>query len=195
MPLETLLSILKYISYAGALIIFVSTVGISVVTSRLDSTKDGKIDQLLSQNKELISKIDGYQIDLSSRDATIKELRSSAQRTSQGIYDRWEYDGSRRETHGGTTNITEGHEIEIFQQIIDLEKKQDFASMINLCLLQIEETPDWLTPYFYLGVAYANTGRLEEAAEKMQYVIDNSFGDPAYSHVAKLLKKIRDHMK
>jgi len=39
-----------------------------------------------------------------------------------------------------------GDEFEIFQEIQELERQQDWTAVRDLCEEQIEKTPEWLTP-------------------------------------------------
>lgn len=60
MNLEVLLSVFRWILYIGTFAVAVGSIGIGVLSSKLDAQKDTKIDSLLAGNQELHNKIDGY---------------------------------------------------------------------------------------------------------------------------------------
>ena len=72
-----------------------------------------------------------------------------------------------------------------------LEEKKHYGELVIICEKQIKETPEWLTPYLYLGIALANLGYKDRAVDIFEYVKENSFGDPKYSQVSEFLEKLR----
>lgn len=162
------------------------------------STLQAKVDELLkgneavvSQNKKLLADIQGYQEDLRARDTRIHELESAAKAARRGIVDRYDYNGAKRVQSGGDASVVVGAEVGVFQQLVDLEKRRDYPAIIRLAKGQIAKTPEWLTPYLFLGVAYANTGDRKLAIKNLEYVVDQSAGDPYYKHAVELLAKLR----
>ena len=83
-----------------------------------------------------------------------------------------------------------GEEFGVFQRLVALEKAQDFAAVISLCETQITRTPTWLTPYLFLGAAYANTGQREKAIANLRHVVTHAAGDPDYQRAQELLAKL-----
>ena len=86
--------------------------------------------------------------------------------------------------------MTIGPEVEIFKRMLALEQSHNYQALIDLCEPQIEQTPDWLTPYLFVGVAYANTGRKDKAIIHLRHVADNAPGDPQYAQAETLLQEL-----
>ena len=53
---------------------------------------------------------------------------------------------------------------------------------------QINERPEWLTPYLFAGVAYAKMGQRDIAIRKLQYVSEKSAGLKEYADADRFLK-------
>ena len=147
-------------------------------------------DQVVAQNKELLGKIEKYQKDLREKERKIEELEKKAKMSARGVTSIYSFNGVKRETSGGNIKGVVGEELGIFRQMVDLEESRKYPALIKLCEQQIKKTPDWLTPYFYLGVAQANMGLKEEAIKNVKYVIDNAPGDPEYKEAENILKWI-----
>ena len=62
----------------------------------------------------------------------------------------------------------------------------------KLASIQVEKTPNWLTPYFLIGLTYWNEGKFENAKISLQYVADRTGDDPEYIQAKELLKKIAE---
>lgn len=153
---------------------------------------DGK-NTLIQQNRELTGKIEDYQKDLNEKDRKIKELEEKAKKAERGVTSTYDFNGARRETtKPGHISLRHGPEVEIFKKMQEFKTQRNYTSLVNLCEEQIERTPEWLTPYFYLGLAFANLGNRSEAIEMFEYVKENSFGDSAYSQVNDFLKKLKN---
>ena len=132
MNVEVWMPIFRWLSYIGLLLVLVSTVGTSILQSRIDKLKDKKIDTLVSGNKELLTKndelftkVNQYQQDLKLKEDRIKELEVEAKKASRGVTSMYDFNGAKRETSGGRINLIAGEETAIFKQIIDLEKNKN----------------------------------------------------------------------
>jgi tetratricopeptide (TPR) repeat protein len=188
---ENWLSIFRYASFVGGVIVAFSTIGVTVFQSRTDKDKDKKIDELLKQNNDLSLKIDNYQNDLKTKEEKIKDLQVQAKKSSRGITSTFDFNGTKRDTTAGSVTAIAGDEFSVFQRILLLEKESKFVELKNLCEAQIKKTPNWFTPYLYLGVAYANLGNKEKAISNLEYVIENTPGDPNYAQAKTLLDQLK----
>jgi len=151
---------------------------------------DGKND-LLTLNKELNKKVEKYQEDLNEKDILIKKLEVKSIKSERGITLSYDFNGAKRETtQPGHINLNFGPEVEIFNQIVQLEKQKNYSEIIKICETQIKKTPEWLTPYLYLGVAYANTGNTSRAIELFSHVNKIAPNDPAYKQAREFLEKL-----
>jgi len=86
---------------------------------------------------------------------------------------------------------TLGIEMGVFQELQRLETEGQHDAIIQLAGRQIEETPSWLTPYLFRGVAFSNLGRVDEAIRDLEYVVRESAGDAAYSQATVVLEQLR----
>ncbi len=198
MSYESWMVFFRWLSYIGLLLVFISTVGTSMFQSRADKTKDQKIDALVSGNKELlakndelVTKVSQYQQDLLTKDTRIKDLEVKAKKAGRGITSTYDFNGARRETSAGRSSVIAGEEIGIFQKMVELEKNKAYSELTALCEGQIKKTPTWLTPYLFLGVAYATLGNKDKAISNLEHVVNEAPGDPAYTKAGTILEKIR----
>ena len=165
-------------------------VTISSKNSQIDELVQGK-NQLLGQNEELLGKVSEYQKDLNKKEEIIEQLEVKAKKAARGIVSMYEFNGAKRESVGGNNTLTVGEEHAVFQNMIKLAKSGELKQLVNLCEQQIIKTPEWLTPFFYLGMAYADMGDREKAIANLGYVISNSPGDPNYAQAGEILQKIK----
>jgi tetratricopeptide (TPR) repeat protein len=152
---------------------------------------EGK-NTLIVQNKKLTAKVEEYQKDLEEKEEKIKELEVKVKKSERGISSIYDFNGAKRTTTLGRISVVVGPEVQVFQIINALEKRKNYLELIKLCEQQIKETPEWLTPYYYLGIAYANTGNEVRAIELFEYVLKNAPGDTNYSQSKDFLKKLKE---
>lgn len=195
---ESLMLFFRWLSYIGLFFVFVSTVGTSVIQTHIAKKKDIKIDTLVSGNKELLTKndelllkINQYQQDLQIRDIRIKELEIMAKKANRGITSTYDFNGAKRETSAGRSSVSIGDEIGVFQRLLELEKNKNYLDLASLCENQINKMPEWLTPYLFLGIAYANLGYREKAIFYLEHVLKNAPGDPDYNQAKTILDQIK----
>ncbi len=198
MSSESWIVVVRYLSYVAVALVAITTIGTSMLQARANKTKGQKIDALVSGNKELLAKngelltrVTQYQQDLLSRDARIKELEVKAKKAARGIVSTYDFNGAKREMNAGSINVVGGEEVAIFRQMVELERNKAYSELIVLCEGQTEKTPEWLTPYLYLGVAYANTGNRDKALSNLEHVVAEAPEDPAYAEAATILEQIR----
>ena len=123
---------------------------------------------------------------------SLEELRIEAKKAARGVTSIYGFGGEKRETVGGNISVTVGEENSVFQQMTKLQKEGKWHELMSLCNSQITKTPEWLTPYLYLGVAEANLGMKNEAISNFEYVIKNAPGDPNYQEANELIRKLKD---
>lgn len=191
MDLNTWKTIFTFVGFAGAFLVLVSTIGGWVVTSRLDKLKENKIDELVAGKNELLQKIETYQGDLEAKDATIRKLEDKAAKAERGIAAAFDFNGARRVSpRPGHTRLETGPEVRVFERMRELERTQKFTELRELAERQIQATPEWLTPYLFLGVAHANLGNKEAAIRALRHVVANAYGDRAYAAAGEILRRL-----
>ena len=65
---------------------------------------------------------------------------------------------------------------------------QNWIELRDFCEKQMKETPEWLTPALFAGIAYANMGDKQEAIEILTVVDRKAAGNQAYRDAARILK-------
>lgn len=161
-------------------------------SAQMKELVDGK-NTLIKQNRDLSEEIKTYQKDLREKNKKIVELEEKAKKAEKGITLTYDFNGAKRKTtKPGHIFLSEGPEVKVFKKMQELETQKSYTQLVTLCEKQIKETPEWLTPYLYLGVGLANLGNRDKALEMFEYVKENTFGDPAYSQVNEFLKKLRN---
>ena len=104
----------------------------------------------------------------------------------------YEFNGIRHEQQGGRFSATAGDELGVFKRLIELQREHNWKEMYNLSESQIKETPEWLTPYLFSGIALANLGRKAEAIERLKFVDRMAAGQPDYSDAGRILGLLGD---
>jgi hypothetical protein len=103
----------------------------------------------------------------------------------------YDFNGVKHVQQGHNFRATAGDECEVFQQLQELERQRNWAAVRDLCEMQIEKTPEWLTPYLCAGVAYANLGREKEAIRRLEHVERAAAGNPLYAAASRILDQLR----
>jgi len=153
---------------------------------------EGK-NTLIKQNQEFNNKVERYQKDLEDKEKEIKKLEEKALKAERGISATYDFNGAKRTTtRPGHISLNVGPETEVFRKISELEKQRNYPEIINICEQQITKTPEWLTPYLFLGIAYANIGNKTKAKEFFEYVLKQAPGDPAYKQAEVFLGKLKE---
>ena len=128
---------------------------------------------------------------LKSEEST-QELEKQVEKATRGISSNYDFNGAKRiTTKPGHISLEVGPEVEIFNKINELEKQRNYPELKNICEQQIIKTPEWLTPYLYLGLVFANMDNKEKAIEMFEYVLSNAPDDPAYAQAEEFLKKLK----
>jgi len=149
-----------------------------------------KAETLGQNNERLLQSISQYQQEIRSKDSRIAELERKANMAARGVFDRYDFNGAHRIVSGGDISVDVGKETETFQAIMKLEADRNYPELAQVCKAQIALTPDWLTPYLFLGIAYANTGEREKSIEMLQHVRRKAPGDPEYLRAEEFLTRL-----
>jgi hypothetical protein len=103
----------------------------------------------------------------------------------------YDFNGAKRVTSPGRFSVEAGVQMEAFKKIIELRKSEDWISLRDLCEQEIKNTPEWLTPSLYVGLAYMNLGQVDKAIERLDYVRQKAGGNSAYADADKMREAIR----
>jgi len=120
----------------------------------------------------------------------IKKLQVETSKASRWISISYDFKGTKRETKAGHINLIQGKEIAVFKTMSKLQNEKNYIELVTVCENQIKETPEWLTPYLFLGVAYDNLDKKDKAIQMYEYVKENSFGDSEYADAYYFLGQI-----
>jgi hypothetical protein len=100
----------------------------------------------------------------------------------------YDFNGAKRVQDRNNFSTIIGEEYTVFQRLLELQSKKDWISLRDICEVQIKNTPEWLTPYLFSGIASANLGEKTKAILKLRYVENQASGIPEYSDASKILK-------
>jgi len=149
-------------------------------------------DNLLRQNENLLNKVENYQQSLQQKEQQIVDLEKKAKQAERGITDVYDFYGRRiKISPGKIASVSDTEQEKAYQSMMDLYNKKQDKDLMILCFQQIEQTPEWLTPYFFLGVTYMNIDDKKNAQKYLKYVVDNAAGDPDYQEAEKLLQELQ----
>lgn len=148
--------------------------------------------ELAEALNKLNNDIKNIREDLSEKNIIIQDLTVKVKKAEKGISVTYDFSGNKWETvKHGNNKLVYGSEFEIFSKMQTLEQQKKYQELIPICEEQIKKTSEWLTPYLYLGIAYANLGNKEKAIELFEHVQRNALGDPEYSPVNDFLKGLK----
>jgi hypothetical protein len=164
---------------------------ITIECSGLSKDVSDQIIQIL--NKILSSQVNQKEIlkqlgDLSRGYDVLAAKSIDAQRGVISIYD---FNGAKREQTAGRSTLIAGPETAVFQEMARLESQKQWQELIELCETQIPKTPDWLTPYLFVGKSYAMTGNASKALDRLEYVVSHAGSDPQYQIAAKWVAELK----
>jgi hypothetical protein len=130
--------------------------------------------------------------DLSTVQEEAAQLAVRAQNAERGISDTYDFNGAHRQNVGGGRVVASaGAETSVFRNIMQMNEAKAWAQLRDTCENQIRNTPAWLTPYLFSGVALVNLGDLAKAKERLEYVVQHAGADPNYAEAARILEQVR----
>lgn len=147
-------------------------------------------NELLSQNARLLDEVKKYSADLEAKDAKIHELQQKVKLSAKGATSSFEFNGMRRTSayQGEMNLVADTPEYVAFIKMQELEKARDYAGLIQLCRKFIEQSTEWITPYYILCSLYAQARQKQDAITMCEYVIQNAPNDSRYSKAQEIRK-------
>ncbi len=104
----------------------------------------------------------------------------------------YDFNGTKHIRTGYNFRTVAGDETEVFEQICELERQSEWAKVRELCEMQIQKTPEWLTPYLCAGVALANLGEEQRPpSDGWNYVEKMAAADSNYAAAGRILRELR----
>lgn len=142
--------------------------------------------------EDLKNRAAAQQRELATAAQTIRDLEIKAEKAARGMVETFDFNGARRvSSRPGHINLAEGPEVEVYKRMVELQNAKKWAELRQAADAQTRTTPDWLTPYLFLGVAYANLGNKNEALRAFQHVVAKAHGDPAYAEAGQLIQRLQ----
>lgn len=174
MNYEFMSSILKLVGYAGAAFVLVSTIGLGIVSDKLDKIKDGKIDALVVGKDELLQSVNMYQRQIEEKQNQIDDLKRKATNASRGISKFKEFNGNLRDVRPGFNMVHMGgsYESEVFPELQSLAENSKWEELEALCSEVLSKSKDWTTPYFFRGLARLNLSKFDTAKIDLDTVLE-----------------------
>ena len=89
-----------------------------------------------------------------------------------------------------TARHHKGRETVVFDRMVRLRKAGDWSELAAVAERQIALSPQWLTPYLFLGQASLELGRTDKAMTNLRHVTKRAPLDPEYRLAHDLLAQI-----
>jgi hypothetical protein len=188
---EQLSTALRWLTIVGLAFTAIFGAAIYFVNDRIGALQSQTVQaqsERLSQQTERIGHLND---ELSAVRTQEAELQKRAQNAERGVSDSYDFNGAHRQTTGGRIAVTVGAETMVFRNLMDFYNAKNWQGLADTCERQIQATPNWLTPYLYSGLAYANLGNFGKAQERLEFVAQKAGADPNYSDAARVLEQIK----
>lgn len=104
----------------------------------------------------------------------------------------YDFNGAVRTRTPSGVSVIVGETTNVFRKLLSLAETKDWAGLRDTAGRQTQATPEWPTPYFFAGLAYANLGDIDRAIELVELAQQKAGGNPDYRAVDVLRKEIRD---
>ncbi len=147
-------------------------------------------DDLVQGKNEILAQNARFQNELAAEREKTRLLELQAKKAERGITSVYDFRGNKRSTSPGRTIMYAGGKDGEFRKIVELRNQRRWKELLDECEREMQATPKWLTPYMFAGIAHASLGNREEAVRLLRHVKVNAAGDPEYSEVDALLRKL-----
>lgn len=104
----------------------------------------------------------------------------------------YDFNGAKHIQQGTSGEVVIGEEYTIFPRLEQLQTGQKWQELIELCEQQMTRSPEWLTPYVFAGVGYANLGQKDTAIKRLEYVAQHAEGNKDYEDAARILRILKE---
>ena len=106
------------------------------------------------------------------------------------------YDGALRILKSGqATSDSDTAEHRLFGSLDAARQARDWHRLAVLSENAIRTTPEWLTPYWLAGEAYANLGQIDRAIPVLEYVKKQGQGNPDYDSAVTKATDMRESIR
>ena len=139
---------------------------------------------------KIMNKILASQLDLDAVMKKLDEIGKDVKGIRQGVYEGYDFNGTKRQQVPGRSVAVGGEEIGVFQQMMSLNGAKDWSGLLDLADAQILKTPNWLTPYLFSGIANLNLGNRDAGIARLEFVRAQSAGHPDYADADRILKQL-----
>jgi hypothetical protein len=176
-------------SVGSAGLVWHETYQSSRLHAQVDDLVQGK-NEILKKNDELLAQNARFQNELAAEREKTRLLELQAKKAERGITSVYDFRGNNRSTSPGRITMYAGGKDGEFRKIVELRNQGRWKELLDECEREMQATPGWLTPYMFAGIAHASLGNREEAVRLLRHVKLNAAGDPEYSEVDALLRKL-----
>jgi hypothetical protein len=104
----------------------------------------------------------------------------------------YDFRGNRRETGPGISKLTVGAMEPVFKEMVKLQDERNWSGLRAVAERQMTETPEWLTPALFSGLAHAQIGEIDVAIVRLEHVQRRAAGNPDYADAARIRQQIRE---
>jgi len=137
---------------------------------------------------EILNRILASKVDLNEINAKLDEILQ--QTDPNHAVKAYTPDGQVRSTRPGYVTMGDDPSQEVFKQFVQLQKAQDWISLLALAKAQFTARPTWITPYAFAAVADAHLGNRAECNQNAKYLIDEAGDNPDYASIKADVSKI-----
>jgi hypothetical protein len=121
----------------------------------------------------------------------VDKLKGSAVDAARGVISIYDFNGIKRVQIAGRTEVSAGREATTFGGMVKLIQGKQWSELADVCEREITKTPEWLTPFLFAGIAYANLGRRDLALTRLEHVVERAGSDPAYKDAQRFIDALR----
>jgi hypothetical protein len=141
----------------------------------------------------ILNKILANQIDPDAVMAKLDEiLKAVNPNKAVATYD---FNGFKRVISPGRIEGSDG-EMAAFKELVKANTSTNWKEMLSLSEAEKSKAQEWLTPYFFAGLAYANLCEKDKAISNLKYFIEWASGSKSYEtaipDAERILGQLRD---
>jgi hypothetical protein len=155
--------------------------------------------RLIESIPALLNKIISNQLDPDIVMAKLDEIQKGVEEVKKHVNPNatqvtYSLEGMRRTISPGRI-MGSDEAVNDYRVLRGLMDNKEWAKLIESCESQMQKRPEWLTPYAFAGIAYANLGQKDKAVQLLeqasQGMADNPDYKPLQDFVTKLLNALR----
>ena len=126
---------------------------------------------------DILNKILANQLDTKDVMAKLDEILNTVDPNKPVVT--YDFNAVKRIRYPGGIKMDDSA-VSLFNEFINKMRAQDWAGLAKLAEPQKTEHPEWLTPYFFSGMAYGNLCQKEKALSDIEYFLKKALSVYTY---------------